>query len=65
MAPLAFKACLRCQQSIRKLMYMPNNNTSKRGFASMPEEKQRAIASKEGKTRVDNKRGRKSQEDNE
>lgn len=28
---------------------MPNNNTSRRGFASMDEEKQREIASKGGK----------------
>lgn len=28
---------------------MPNNNTSRRGFASMDEDKQREIASKGGK----------------
>lgn len=38
------------------------NNTSKRGFASMDEDKQRAIASKGGQaSRGGNKRGRKSQ----
>jgi general stress protein YciG len=35
--------------SRRKVMAEPNNDTSKRGFASMDEDKQRDIASKGGK----------------
>jgi general stress protein YciG len=38
-----------CEELINKEVYMANNSTSNRGFASMDESKQKEIASKGGK----------------